>query len=91
MPKGGGFYRCSLTQCNPIETRPCCQVQDVYSGVRVTVKGRGTHGAIMPTLTQFLLRPVSASVTVLRSVGGVDGANLTPGTFSLVRENGTEH
>lgn len=53
----------------------------------------------MPTVAQFLFGPIATGVAVLACVGGVDGNHLTesrairvtPGTFSLLRENGSPH
>ena len=53
----------------------------------------------MPTLAQFLFRPIPASITILRGIGRVHGDHftesrafsITSGTLSLMREDSTEH
>jgi hypothetical protein len=68
-----------------------CEVEDVDGSVGVPVQGCTAHRAEMPTLTQSLLGPIPAGMTVLRRIGGVDGNHFTSGALSLLREDGSEH
>ncbi len=66
-------------------------MQDVNSGVGVPVQRGGTLWAEVPTVAEFLLCPIPASVAVLACIGRVDGDYLTASTFSLTREDSSEH
>ena len=82
-----------LSQCECV-TRQC---ECVDGSIGVAVYGQAAHRTQMPPVRQLLLgaafqpvRAVAAPGTVLRGVSRVDGNDLTPGTFSLRREDGTK-
>ncbi len=71
--------------------------QNVDGGIGIAVYGQAAHRTQVPSIGEFLfgatlqpVRAVAAPRTILRRVRRIDGNYLTPGTFSLRREDGAE-
>jgi len=67
-----------------------CKVQDIESGVGVSVQRERTYRAEVPTLFQWLFTNVTAPGTRLRSVCRIDLCYRSRGAFSLRGENRPE-